>query len=150
MPFRDRVRENSARLTRAAAALTAEDVDSVWKGFAFEDLLHHELRAYASIARKDRPIFHYSVSGGFDADFLVQVKPKTLSASRQFVAVEAKLGRKFKSQWTKGISTLVAECGNQVRRGIVVYQGTDRLLKDGIEIMPVTTFLEELHAGRVV
>lgn len=137
-------------VARAAAGLTAEAVDSVWKGFAFEALLHHELRAYASIARKDRPIFHYSVSGGFDVDFLVQVKPKTLSAPRQFVAVEAKLGRKFKSQWTKGISTLVAECGNQVRRGIVVYQGNDRLLKDGIDIMPMTTFLEELHAGRVV
>lgn len=80
----------------------------------------------------------------------MQVKPKTLAASRQFVAVETKPGRKFKGQWSKGISTLLTECENQVRRGIVVYQGADRLLHDGVEIMPVTTFLQELHAGRVV
>lgn len=32
-------------VARAAAGLAHEDVDSVWKGFAFEALVHHELRA---------------------------------------------------------------------------------------------------------
>ncbi len=136
-------------VARAAAGLAHEAVDSVWKGFAFEALLHHELRAYAAAAHKDRPIFHFSVSGGFDVDFLVQSKPKTLSAPRQFVAIEAKLGTKFKPQWTKGILTLLKECGNRVRRGIVVYQGKDRMAVDGIDIMPAATFFEELYAGRI-
>ncbi len=137
-------------VARAAAGLAHETVDSVWKGFAFEALVHHELRAYAAAAHKERPVFHYSVSGGFDVDFLVQSKPKTLSAPRQFVAIEVKLGAKCKPHWTKGVATLLAECKAQVRRGIVVYQGTDRLEVNGVEIIPAATFFEELHAGRII
>lgn len=137
-------------VSRAAAGLTRDQVDSVWKGFAFEALLHHELRGHAALAGKERPIFHYSVSGSFDVDFLVQTRPKTLSAPRQFVAIEAKLGGKFKPSWTRGLQTLLQECGSQVRRGIVVYSGKDRLKSDGIEIMPAALFLDELHAGRIV
>lgn len=137
-------------VARAAAGLAREDVDAVWKGFALEALLHHELRAYTATAGRERPIFHYSVSGGFNVDFLVQSKPKTLSAPQQLVAIEAKLGSKFKTHWTKGISILLAECRKRVRRGIIVYQGTDHMVVDGVEVMPAAMFLEQLHAGRVV
>jgi len=137
-------------VARAAAGLALDAVDSVWKGFAFEALLHHEIRGYAATAGKERPIFHYSVSGGFDVDFLVQTRPKTLSSPRQFVAIEAKLGARFKPQWTAGVKTLLRECGDRVRRGIVVYQGVDQLAVDGVEILPVATFLDEMHAGRVL
>jgi uncharacterized protein len=137
-------------VARAAAGLARDQVDSVWKGFAFEALLHHELRGYAALAGKERPIFHYSVSGSFDVDFLVQTRPKTLSAPRQFVAIEAKLGGKFKPQWTGGLRTLLHECGSQIRRAIIVYTGKDRLKSDGIDVMPAAAFLDELHAGRVL
>lgn len=137
-------------VARAAAGLARDHVDSVWRGFAFEALLHHELRGYAALAGKDRPLAHYSVSGGFDVDFLVQTRPKTLSAPRQFVAIEAKVGAKFKSQWIGSLRTLLRECGSQIRRGIIVYTGKDRLKRDGIDVMPAGLFLEELHAGRVV
>lgn len=136
-------------VARAAAGLAHDQIDSVWKGFAFEALLHHEMRGYAALAGKERPMFHYSVSGSFDVDFLVQTRPKTLSAPRQFVAIEAKLGGRFKPRWTGGLRTLLQECGSQIRRGIVVYTGQDRLQTDGIDIMPATSFLEELHAGRI-
>ena len=137
-------------VARAAAGLARDQVDSVWKGFAFEALLHHELHGYASLAGKDRPLFHYSVSGSFDVDFLVQTRPKTLSAPRQFVAIEAKLGGKFKPQWAGGLRTLLRECGSQIRRGIIVYTGKDRLKIDEIDVMPAALFLDELHAGRIV
>ena len=137
-------------VARAAAGLAHDEVDSVWKGFSFEALLHHELRGYAALAGKNRSIFHYSVSGSFDVDFLVQTRPKTLSAPREFVAIEAKLGGKFKPRWTGGLRTLLQECGGQIRRAIVVYMGKDRLKSDGIDIMPAALFLEELHAGRIL
>lgn len=137
-------------VARAAAGLAHEPVDSIWKGFAFEALIHHELRASAITAGKNRPIFHYSVSGGFDVDFLVQSRPKTLSAPQQFVAIEAKLGTTFKPKWATGLKTLLRECGDRVRRGIVVYQGTDRLAIDGVDVMPAGVFLDELHAGRLL
>jgi predicted AAA+ superfamily ATPase len=137
-------------VARAAAGLAQEPVDSAWKGFAFEALLHHELRAHAAISGKSRPIFHYAVSGGFDVDFLVQTRAKTLSSPRQLVAIEAKLGAKLKRGWTAGLATLLRECPKIVRRAVLVYQGKDRLVVDGVEVLPATTFLEELHAGKVV
>ncbi|MFM9196040.1 MAG: ATP-binding protein [Planctomycetia bacterium] len=137
-------------VARAAAGRAHEPVDSVWKGFAFESLLHHELRAYAAITGKPRPIFHYAVSGGFDVDFLVQTRAKTLSTPRQLVAIEAKLGGKFKRGWTKGLTTLLRECPKTVRRAILIYQGPDRLVVDGVDVMPATTFFDALYAGQVI
>jgi predicted AAA+ superfamily ATPase len=137
-------------VARAAAGLAQEPVDSVWKGFAFESLVHHELRSRAVIAGTSRPIFHYAVSGGFDVDFLVQTRAKTLSAPRQFVAVEAKLGGRLKRGWTAGLATLLRECPRIVRRAILVYQGSDRLLVDGVDVLPAATFFAELHAGKVI
>jgi predicted AAA+ superfamily ATPase len=137
-------------VARAAAGLAHEPVDSVWKGFAFESLLHHELRAYAALSGKPRPIFHYAVSGGFDVDFLVQTRAKTLSTPRHFVAIEAKLGGKFKHGWTNGLATLPGECPKTVRRAILVYQGPDRLVVDGVDVMPAATFFDALYAGQVI
>lgn len=77
-------------------------------------------------------------------------RPKTLSAPRQFVAIEAKLGGKFKPHWAGGLKTLGRECGVQVRRGYIVYTGADRLEVDGIDVVPVPQFLEDLHSGRIL
>lgn len=97
-----------------------------------------------------RPIFHYSVSGGFDVDFRVQTRPKTLSLPRQFAAIEVQSGRRFKPDWTKGLNGLVRECSRSVQRGIIVYQGADRLASEGIDIMPMADFFQELSAGRLL
>ena len=51
--------------------------------------------------------------------------------------------------WTKGLQTLLRECPHAVRRGVVVYQGTDRLASNGTDILPAADFLGELHAGRL-
>lgn len=139
-----------AGVARAAAGLAREQVDSVWLGFAFESLVYHELRSHAAISGRPRPIFHYSVSGGFDVDFLVQTRAKTLAAPRQLVAIEAKLGTKPKRGWTAGLATLLVECPKTVRRAILVYQGSDRLVVDGVDVVPAATFFEELHAGKVI
>ena len=80
----------------------------------------------------------------------MQTRAKTLSAPRQLVAIEAKLGGKVKRGWTAGLSTLLRECTKTVRRAILVYQGSDRLVVDGIDVMPAATFFDELYAGKVI
>ena len=89
------------------------------------------------------------VSGSFDVDFLLQTRPKTLSAPRELIAIEVKSGDRFKPAWTSGLKTLLEECPESVRRGIVVYQGTDHLVIDGIDILPAAMFLDRLHADRL-
>ena len=96
-------------VARAAAGLMVDSPDEVWKGFAFEALIHHEL-----------------------------------------IAIEVKSGDRFKPAWTSGLKTLLEECPESVRRGIVVYQGTDHLVIDGIDILPAAMFLERLHADRLL
>ena len=49
-----------------------------------------------------------------------------------------------------GLATLLRECQKIVRRAILVYQGTDRLIVAGVGVLPVAAFLEELHAGKVI
>lgn len=134
-------------LARAAAGLVKDDVDAVWKGFAFEAFLHHELRAAIANAGKNLPIFHYAVSGGFDVDFLVQTRPKTLSAPRQLLAIEAKWGTRFKPEWTRGLNVLLAESSRQVRRAVIVYRGADTLRHGDIDVLPAAVFLDRLHRG---
>ena len=136
-------------LARAAAGLIMHEVDQAWKGFAFEGLIYHELLAYNALSFKSRSIFHYAVSGSFDVDFLVQSKPKTLSAPQQLVAIEVKAGKKFKSEWLQGLKILTQEAPEKISRALVVYQGRDRLLIDGIEVLPVENFLDELHRGQI-
>ena len=136
-------------VARAAAGLMVDSPDPAWKGFAFEALIHHEMRAHEALSNRNRPLFHYAVSGSFDVDFLLQTRPKTLSAPRELIAIEVKSGERFKPAWTSGLKTLLEECPESVRRGIVVYQGTDHLVVDGIDILPAGMFLDRLHADRL-
>ena len=72
------------------------------------------------------------------------------STSSSWNCIEAKLGAKLKRGWTAGLPTLLRACPKIVRRAVLVYQGRDRLVVDGVEVLPATTFLEELHEGKVV
>lgn len=136
-------------LARAASGLVMDQVDAVWKGFAFEGVIYNELRAYNAFSQKERAIFHYAVSGGFDVDFLVQTKPKTLNSPLELIAIEVKAGLTFKSEWLTGLRIVIDECKKKVRKAYVVYRGKDRLTFDGIEVWPVESFLEELYAGNI-
>ncbi len=136
-------------IARAAAGLIFEEPDSVWKGFAFECLIYQETRAYNSIAERNRPIFHFSVSGGFDVDLIIQTASKTLSTPQKFIAIEVKSGKKFRHEWLNGLRVLQQECKKSFVRGLVVYQGTDRLVMEGLDVIPVDVFLQDLHEGRI-
>ncbi len=136
-------------LARAASGLTMDAVDSVWQGFAFESLIFHELRSYNSYSQKARPIFHYAISGGFDIDFMIQCKPKTLSSPAEMIALEVKSGRQFKSDWLTSLKIVAREASKSIKKTMLVYRGKDRLTVEGIEIWPVESFLLELFAGNI-
>jgi uncharacterized protein len=134
---------------RTAAGLVMDKIDSVWQGFAFEALIFHEICAYNKLSMKDRKIFHYAISGSFDIDFLVQTQPKTLSKPQQLLAIEVKSSTRFKSNWLDGIKVLQNDCARSVQRAIVVYLGSDKLRVDNIDILPVKSFLQDLHDGKL-
>lgn len=136
-------------IARAAAGLLRDAVDSVWKGFAFEATVLHEIRAYNERSLQRRPVFHYAVSGGFDVDFIVQINPKTLNAQAGYIAIEVKLGKKFQAKWIKGLRTLMDECPGRFKRGILVYQGQDEMKVDGVDVLPFEEFVRQLGDGEL-
>jgi hypothetical protein len=62
------------------------------------------------------------------------------------VAIEAKASRRFRPEFVKGLRAIGELRG--VRRRIVVYLGTERLVPErGIEVLPLAGFLRELERG---
>ncbi len=53
-----------AGVARAAAGLLRDPIDSVWRGFALETVILHELRTYNHNAGKERPIAFYRSAMG--------------------------------------------------------------------------------------
>lgn len=134
-------------VARASAGLIFDDVDSVWRGFALETWILHELRAYNSYRKKDRNFFFYKVARGVEIDFLVEIEKKTLSKPRSLLALEVKYGKTWDRRWSKSLETLLSEKKSGVKRAIGIYMG-DRLLRQGgVEIFPVHEFLKRLYRG---
>lgn len=79
--------------------------------------------------------------GELEVDFL-------LSRGREFVAIEIKYGESVQPQHLRGLRALADLEG--VRRRILVYRGARRLrLEDGIEVLPLETFLDLLRDGKL-
>ena len=53
-----------AGVARASAGLIFEEVDSVWRGFALETWMLHELRAFNSYESRAKELFYYKATGG--------------------------------------------------------------------------------------
>lgn len=136
-------------VARASAGLIFEDLDSVWRGFAFETQIFHELRAYNSYFKRGKNFYFYKVAGGMEVDFLVELGKKTLSRPQTLLAIEVKSGTHWDRRWSKPLAQLLQAKKSFVKRAIGVYQGKQILTHDGVEIFPVETFLTKLHAGEL-
>lgn len=134
-------------VARASAGLALDSVDSVWRGFALETQILHELRAYNSYFKRGKDIFFYSVSGGTEVDFLVELQKKTLSRPRRLLAIEVKSRSKWDKRWTQPLAQLLHNKDSGITRAIGTYLGDRLLIQDGVEIFPVKDFLKRLRVG---
>jgi predicted AAA+ superfamily ATPase len=83
---------------------------------------------------------YWATPSGSEVDFV-------WCRGKEVVAIEAKHGRNFRREYTKGLNALLA--GRQAK-SYVVYLGTRELNVDGTSVLPLETFLRRLHAGDVV
>jgi predicted AAA+ superfamily ATPase len=134
-----------AGVARAAAGWIRETMPEEWRGYSFETLVLGELRAFDSYRRKDRRIFHYSVSGAFDIDFLVETQKKILSRPSRFVAIEAKASTHWKSEWNKPLATLAGQGSIVTAYG--VYLGKKTIVNDAVTVLPFGEFSRRLWSG---
>ncbi len=134
-------------VARGCANLILEDVDSVWRGSALETQILHEVRAYNSYRKRGRDLYYYSVSGGGEIDLLVETKKKTLSQSKEFLAIEIKYSKKWDSRWSRYLGSLLKNKKSRIKKAIGVYMGDQIITQNGVEILPVTRFVEKLWSG---
>ena len=133
-----------AGVARAAAGWARETMPEEWKGYSFETLVLGELRAFNSYRRKDKQIFHYTVTGGFDVDFVVEAEKKVLSRPARYVAIEAKAAARWKPEWSVSLRAIVEH--RRVSAAYGVYLGTKTIVTDGVTVLPFSEFSQRLWA----
>lgn len=133
----------------AAGRLGAEDIDSVWLGYALETWILHEVRAYNSYSRMRRELYFYALPSDLDIDLLIETKKQTHSAVAEIVGIEIKSSKTWKREWEKPLRELASERKCKVKKMIGVYRGGEELHFDGFDVYPVEEFLLRLHQGEV-
>ncbi|MGC9451262.1 MAG: ATP-binding protein [Oceanipulchritudo sp.] len=109
-------------------------------GKAFENWVFHELRCYNQYAERFAQFSFWRLSTGVEVDFTVNDLE---------CAVECKSGIAIRDHHLKGLRELKKEhpaCG---RRVVVCREPASRKTADGIEILSVQDFLEQLWEGRL-
>ena len=114
---------------------------------AFETLVLGELRAFNSYRRKDKRLFHYSVTGAFDIDFVVETQKKVFNRPSRFVAIEAKASSQWRSEWNKPLAMLSEKGLHDAVYG--VYLGTKTLQNDTVTVLPFAEFSRRLWDGDI-
>jgi predicted AAA+ superfamily ATPase len=103
-------------------------------GKAFENWVFHELRAANLYGGHHHDLCYWRLASGIEVDFIV---------GQMAVAIEAKAAAKVTADHLKGLRHLHADHA-RARRVLVCLEPRRRLTDDGIEILPVKAFIEEL------
>lgn len=107
-------------------------------GKAFENWVFHELSAFLSYRDFDGDLCYWRVASGIEVDFVL---------GDMQVAVEAKSSERITRDHLKGIRSLVEDHPRVGRRIVVCQEPRARKTGDGIEILPVSTFVRRLWTG---
>lgn len=107
-------------------------------GKAFENWIHHELRAYLSYSGRDETLSFWKVHQGGEVDFVV---------GRMAAALEAKASANVHADHLRGLRELVKDHPEAKRRYVVSLERHSRLTDDGIGVLSVADFTERLWSG---
>lgn len=109
-------------------------------GKAFENWVFHEIAAANAYRDDPAPLFYWRLASGIEVDFIVDA---------MHVAIEAKASARITSDHLKGLRALVVDHPRVRRRVVVCLETKRRRTEDGIDILPVAAFLEDLAAGEL-
>jgi predicted AAA+ superfamily ATPase len=107
---------------------------------ALENWVHHELIARNSYADADAVISYWRLASGIEVDFVV---------NDMQVAIEVKANANITNDHLKGWRQLRMDHPDVGRRMVVCLDSRARRTDDGIEILPVATFIRELWDGSI-
>jgi len=136
-------------VARAAAGLVFDPVDRLWTGTVLENLIYHELRVYNLTQNRNRPIFFYRTGAGSEIDFIIETRKRRHAACAHIVCLEVKLAEKWDRRWERPMRSLHAHKNIHVDKMVGIYSGNRAYHFDGIDVLPLTDFLERLHEGQI-
>lgn len=105
-------------------------------GFAFETWILHELRAWIDYNERDVELSFWNSQSGFEVDFLIA----------DHTAIEVKAKRTVGDNDLRSLRALRDE--KKCRNFVCVCMESRPRIRDHIEILPYSTFLENLWDGR--
>ena len=136
-------------VARAAAGLLDEPLDRIWLGTALETLIYHELRVYNHTREKHRPIAFYRTATGGEIDFIVETRKRTASSQAHVVCLEVKLSDQWNRRWERQMRDMSQSPQICVDRMVGVYTGKRSYHFDGVDVLPVAEFLQQLYQGNI-
>jgi predicted AAA+ superfamily ATPase len=117
-------------------SLTQLSQDAI--GSALEHYICNELCAYRDYQKRDLEVTYWRTYSKIEVDFVLNQK----------IGIEVKNSSRISKKDTKALLVLDQEI--DLKRKIVVCQESARRINDdGVEIMPVEVFLEELWSGKI-
>ena len=136
-------------VARAAAGLLFDPADRFWKGTALETMIYHELRVYNLTQNRNRTISFYRTGSGVEIDFVIETKKQQRSSHAHVVCLEVKMAEKWDRKWERPMRSLNNHSRIHVDKMIGVYTGIRAYHFDGVDVLPVQTFLKRLHQGNI-
>ena len=136
-------------VARAAAGLLDDPLDRVWLGTALETLIYHELRVYNHTRERHRPIAFYRTAAGGEIDFVIETRKRTVSSRAQVVCLEVKLSDRWDRRWERQMRDMSLSPQICVDRMVGVYTGKRSYHFDGVDVLPVAEFLQQLYQGDI-
>lgn len=136
-------------VARGAAGLLNDPIDTLWYGTALETFIFHELRVYNHTSQKERSLAFYRTGSGVEIDFIIETKKRTVSSKPSVVCIEVKYSRKWDRKWESPMRSLKASGQVKVEKMVGVYMGNEPYHFDGVEVLPVSRFLNLLYTNKI-
>ena len=106
------------------------------RGILLEHFVACELHRRLRTLWPEAALFHYRTRWGTEVDFVLEV-------GRELWGIEVKAGHRVTRSMLRGLASFASR-SKRVKRRIVVYLGDRPQLLDGVEVLPLADFLEEL------
>ena len=106
------------------------------RGILLEHFVACELHRRLRTLWPEAALFHYRTRWGTEVDFVLEV-------GRELWGIEVEAGHRVTRSMLRGLASFASR-SKRVKRRIVVYLGDRPQLLDGVEVLPLADFLEEL------
>ncbi len=126
-----------------------QNSDPLDQGEDLETYIYHELKCYREYRRKKFEISYWRSKNQSEVDFIVSESIGGSSARMRHLAIEVKTSRRITGSDFSGLRAL-AEEDLDLKKVLVNPNTLSRVTDDGIDVLSVDDFLEELWSDRML